>query len=145
MDAWRDPRVRFAGVAALGAASMLLVQVAGIVIGIGALGFVPLTGFGSALLVPTGAGWLVFIVAMAVTVAVVSVVGTGGSLWPLVIVLMGLLATSGWLAGYAVARARRTGLRAALRDGRAIGAALASVAVAASFVWIMAALSSNPA
>lgn len=145
MDGSRDRWARIATAAGLGALSMLAVEAVGSITGMVALLCVPGAGIAAAVVMPRWPGWVALVLGLAGGVALLEATAGHTGVWPLVIVVLSMLATGGWFAGLAAVRVQRLGLTAAVRDARFAGALAAMVGMAALFLWVMAELSSNPA
>jgi hypothetical protein len=83
------------------------------------------------------------------TLAVATVLNAYASGWytgllALIVVSLIVPATAGWAIGYALVRARRLGVRAAVRDPRVIGALAVVIAVIALIWYASVEFATNP-
>ena len=107
--------------------------------------FAGLAGLVAGLVAPCWIGYS-FLVG---TLAVATVLGAYASGWytgllALIVVSLIVPATAGWLAGYALVRARHLGIRAAVRDPRVVGAVAGIVAILV-LIWLVAmSFATNP-
>ena len=100
--------------------------------------FAGLAGLVAGLIAPCWIGYS-FLVG---TIAVATVLSAYASGWytgllALIVASLVVPATAGWAAGYALVRAHRLGIRAAVRDPRVVGA-LAGVAAILALIWYFA-------
>ena len=83
------------------------------------------------------------------TLAVATVLDAYASGWytgllALIVVSLVVPATAGWAVGYALVRAHRLGIRAAVRDPRVVGAVAGVVAILALIWYVAVEFATNP-
>ena len=139
----KSPRILVVVLAGIGAvAGMVLAGIPGNGL---FLVFAALAGLVAGLVAPCWIGYS-FLVG---TLALATILGAYAFGWytgllALVIASLVVPATAGWAVGYALVRAHRLGVRAAVRDPRVVGAVVGIVAIIALIWYASVSFATNP-